>query len=93
MTLDEIKHIADIAMIDFTDEELQAFEKNFNETFELIESIDVLDLDNVDLTFQVNATINHLRPDVAHESFSAQEATANASEEKYGYFKTIKFVD
>ena len=37
MTRDEIKHIADIAQIAFTEEELKGFEKNFKENMELVE--------------------------------------------------------
>lgn len=93
MKLEEIKHIADIAMIEFTEDELKGFQENFNETFELINEIKNLDLEDIEGTFHVNDTINNLRPDDIKDSLSLEDATKNTAEEKYGYFKIIKFVD
>ena len=88
----DILHIAQIAMIDFNEEELAGFEKDFIETMELIENIKDIKTDD-EMTFQVNNTTNNLRPDEIKESLSQEDAVANAEEEKYGYFNIIKFVD
>lgn len=93
MNLEEIKHIADIAMIEFTDEELKGFQENFNETFDLINEIKNLNLEEVENTFHVNDTTNNLRPDQVRKSLEVKEAVQNTAEEKYGYFKIIKFVE
>ena len=93
MTRDEIKHIADIAQIAFTEEELKGFEKNFKENMELVEKIKNIDTEGLDEVFQVNGTENNLRNDEIKKSMSKEEATANAASEKYGYFKLLKFVE
>ncbi|MBL7574961.1 aspartyl/glutamyl-tRNA(Asn/Gln) amidotransferase subunit C [Peptoniphilus asaccharolyticus DSM 20463] len=93
MNLEEIKHIADIAMIEFTEEELNGFQENFNETFGLIDEIKNLNLEELDMTFHVNDTVNNLRADEIKNSLEVEEATKNTAEEKYGYFKIIKFVE
>ena len=80
-------------MIEFTDSELEGFSADFNETFEMISKINELSLEKVENTFHVNDTVNHLRADEIQKSLGAEEATKNAKEEKYGYFKTVKFVD
>lgn len=93
MNLEEIKHIADIAMIEFTEEELKGFQDNFNETFDMINEIKNLNLENIENTFHVNDTTNNLRPDEIKTGLSVEEAVQNTAEEKYGYFKIIKFVE
>lgn len=92
MEAKNILHIANIAMIDFSEEELAGFEKNFNETMQLIDEIKEIDT-NGEITFQVNDTVNNLRKDEVKESLSQEDAVSNAKEEKYGYFNIVKFVD
>ncbi len=93
MKINEIKHIADIAQINFTEEELMGFEKDFSETMELIDKIREIDTDGVETTFHVNDTENNLRKDEVGVSFSQEEATKNTVDEKYGYFKIVRFVE
>lgn len=93
MKIEEIRHIADIAQIDFSDEELLEFEKNFSDTLELIEKIKLIDTKDVDNIFQINSTENNTREDKIFKSLKNNEATKNTVSEKYGYFKLIKFVD
>ncbi|ERT60168.1 aspartyl-tRNA(Asn)/glutamyl-tRNA(Gln) amidotransferase subunit C [Peptoniphilus koenoeneniae] len=93
MKLEEIKHIADIAQIEFSEEELKNFEEDFSETMNLIDSIAKIDTENIEGVFQVNGTINNLREDKVKESLDVKDATENTAEEKYGFFKIIKFVE
>lgn len=93
MKISEIKHIADIAQIDFSEEELKGFEKDFSETMELIDKIRDIDTEGVDITFHVNDTENNLRKDIVGDSLTQEEATENTVDEKYGYFKIVRFVE
>lgn len=93
MNRDEIKHIADIAQIDFTEDELKSFEKNFIENMNLIEKIKKIDTEGLKVVFQVNGTENNLRSDEIGKSLTQDEATKNTVSEKYGYFKLLKFVE
>lgn len=93
MNREEIKHIADIAQIDFTEDGLRAFEQHFSETMELIDRIKQIDTQGVQEVFQVNGTENHLRADEVNDSLTQKEALQNTQDEKYGYFKLMKFVD
>lgn len=93
MNRDEIKHIADIAQIDFTEDELKSFEKNFIENMNLIEKIKKIDTEGLKEVFQVNGTENNLRSDKIGKSLTQDEATKNTVSEKYGYFKLLKFVE
>ena len=93
MNKEDIKHIADIAQIDFTDEELDKFAPSFDENIELVNKIKEIDTEGVEKVFQVNGTENNIREDKTGESLSHEEALENAATKKYGYFKLIKFVD
>ncbi|MBS4882219.1 Asp-tRNA(Asn)/Glu-tRNA(Gln) amidotransferase subunit GatC [uncultured Peptoniphilus sp.] len=93
MNKEDIRHIADIAQIDFTDEELDKFAPSFDENIELVNKIKEIDTEGVEKVFQVNGTENNIREDKTGESLSQEEALENAATKKYGYFKLIKFVD
>ena len=73
MKLEEIKHIADIAQIEFSEEELKNFEEDFSETMNLIDSIAKIDTENIEGVFQVNGTINNLREDKVKESLDVKD--------------------
>ncbi|WP_282924882.1 Asp-tRNA(Asn)/Glu-tRNA(Gln) amidotransferase subunit GatC [Peptoniphilus genitalis] len=93
MNKEDIRHIADIAQIDFTDEELDKFAPSFDENIELVNKIKEIDTDGVEMVFQVNGTENNIREDKTGESLTQEEALENAATKKYGYFKLIKFVE
>ena len=93
MNKEDIRHIADIAQIDFTDEELDKFAPSFDENIELVNKIKEIDTEGIEKVFQVNGTENNIREDKTGESLSQEEALENAATKKYGYFKLIKFVD
>ena len=93
MNKEDIKHIADIAQIDFTDEELDKFAPSFDENIELVNKIKEIDTEGVEKVFQVNGTENNIREDKTGESLSQEETLENAATKKYGYFKLIKPVD
>lgn len=93
MNKEDIRHIANIAQIDFSDEELEKFAPNFDEIIELVNKIKEVDTEGVEEAFQVNGTENNIREDKTGESLSQEEALENAATKKYGYFKLIKFVE
>ncbi|MDK7354697.1 Asp-tRNA(Asn)/Glu-tRNA(Gln) amidotransferase subunit GatC [Peptoniphilus harei] len=93
MNKEDIRHIANIAQIDFTDEELDKFAPSFDENIELVNKIKEIDTDGVEMVFQVNGTENNIREDKIGEPLTQEEALENAATKKYGYFKLIKFVE
>ncbi|MCI5642721.1 Asp-tRNA(Asn)/Glu-tRNA(Gln) amidotransferase subunit GatC [Peptoniphilus sp. SGI.035] len=93
MNKEDIRHIANIAQIDFSNEELDKFAPTFDENIELVNKIKEIDTEGVEKVFQVNGTENNIREDKTGESLTQEEALENAATTKYGYFKLIKFVD
>lgn len=93
MNKENIRHIANIAQIDFSDEELEKFAPSFDEVIELVNKIKEVDTEGLEEVFQVNGTENNIREDKTGESLSQEEALENTATKKYGYFKLIKFVE
>ncbi|MDU6032325.1 MAG: Asp-tRNA(Asn)/Glu-tRNA(Gln) amidotransferase subunit GatC, partial [Peptoniphilus harei] len=54
MNKEDIRHIADIAQIDFSEEELDKFAPSFDENIELVNKIKEIDTEGVEKVFQVN---------------------------------------
>ncbi len=79
---EEVRHIADLARVDLTDEELDAFTAQFGEILDAFETLDeVPEVENeADLE-------NVLRDDEVHESLSQEEALRNAPHTEDGYFE------
>lgn len=92
MKKDEIRHIAEISKLYFTDEELEDIVKGFSETMDLINTVKNTEI-HCDPTFHTNKLPNRLRDDAIRPSLDRDEATHNADSVKYGYFEIIKFVD
>lgn len=92
MKKDEIRHIAEISKLYFTDDELDGMVKEFSDTMDLIDTIKQSDIHCVP-TFHTNALPNRLRDDEIRPSLDREEATGNAVAVKYGYFEIIKFVE
>jgi len=79
---EEVGHIADLARVDLTDEEREAFAEQFADIlsyFETLEEVPDVERDP-ELT-------NVMRPDETREGLSQDEALQNAPETEDGYFK------
>jgi aspartyl-tRNA(Asn)/glutamyl-tRNA(Gln) amidotransferase subunit C len=79
---DEVRHVADLARVDLTDDEVARFSDQFGEILDAFEAIEAVpevepeaDLANV------------MRADEERDSLSQDEALANAPETEDGYFK------
>lgn len=92
MKKDEIKHIAEISKLYFTDEELEAMVKEFSDTMDLVDTIKQANV-HCSPTFHTNVLPNRLRDDEIRPSLDREDATGNAVTVKYGYFEIIKFVE
>lgn len=92
MKKDEIKHIAEISKLHFSDEELDGILQDFSDTMDLIDTIKEAKI-HCAPTFHTNKLPNRLRDDEIRPSLDREDATKNAVSTKYGYFEIIKFVD
>ena len=84
---DEVRHIARLANLEFTDEEIGRFTEQFNSILEHVASLDALDTSAIEPTSHVGGGSHALRDDVVVPSIPREEALANAPESGAGHFK------
>lgn len=94
ITKDDAMHIADIAMLNFSDEEIDILVEKFDEVSGFINKISEADIENVKPLFQVNEDIFAVRNgDEGNTTLTNEEVLQNTKEKKYGYFKILKVVE
>lgn len=83
-----VRHIADLANIPVSRAEVENLTQAFNETLDIINSLQKLDLEKVEPTHHTTDQVNVLRPDRVDQAnmFTQKEALANAKETYKGYF-------
>lgn len=79
---DDVRHIAELARVDLSDEEVSRFVDEFSEILEYFEM-----LDSVPETEEPSEVYNVLRTDSVTPSLSQADALRNAEETEDGYFK------
>ncbi|MCO0831669.1 Asp-tRNA(Asn)/Glu-tRNA(Gln) amidotransferase subunit GatC [Fructobacillus sp. W13] len=78
---EEIAHVADLAKLRFSDEELDHFTNQLQEIVTLCDEMAQVNTDGVAPTFSVTENINHLREDVADNWHQKKELLAEAPDE------------
>ena len=84
---DEIRHIARLANLEFSETEIERFSRQFNAILDYVAQLDRLDTANIAPTFHVDGGAHALRDDRVAESIPQAEALANAPEAAHGLFK------
>jgi aspartyl-tRNA(Asn)/glutamyl-tRNA(Gln) amidotransferase subunit C len=92
ITRDEVRHIAKLANLDFTEEEFDRFTRQLNAILEHVAHLNTLDTAAIEPTFHVGGGSHALRDDVAGGSIPREEALANAPEAAGGLFKVPKVI-
>lgn len=88
LTKEEVLHIAKLANLTLTEEEVETFCEQLSETLDYVGRLDELKTENVLPTFQTTGLKNVTREDVIEPSLSQEEALKNAKDTHKGYFKT-----
>ena len=88
----EVRHIAKLANLDFSEEEIGRFTQQFNSILEYVARLDALDTSAIEPTSHVDSGSHALRDDVLVPSISREEALANAPESERGHFKVPKVI-
>ncbi|OGG21641.1 hypothetical protein A3D03_04565 [Candidatus Gottesmanbacteria bacterium RIFCSPHIGHO2_02_FULL_40_13] len=83
-----IKHIAQLANLDLSDEELKSMSPQFSSILNLVSKIKKLDTTNVSETSQVTGQENVFREDEVDSKriLTQEEALSNAKNKHNGYF-------
>ncbi len=93
---DEVKHIANLAKLDLTDEELDKFSGEFNNILNYISQIDECDVSGIEAAHNLKDYDNsNLREDIPVASkITKEKMLQNATKErnKNGYIATSKII-
>ena len=81
VSAEEVRHVAELARVDLTDEEVDQFTGQFGAILEYFETLD--EVPEVD---REPTLTNVMRPDEEHDSLSSEDALRNAGETEDGYF-------
>jgi aspartyl-tRNA(Asn)/glutamyl-tRNA(Gln) amidotransferase subunit C len=87
LTLEETAHVANLARLRLSSEELEKMRTQLSNILEYIEMLQELDVSEVPPTAQVTDLHNVLRPDVIQPSLPREDALANAPAQAEGMFK------
>ncbi len=82
----DVKHIAHLANLELTDDEVPKFEKQLSEVLGMVEKLNELDTHMVEETSQVTGLKNVTREDTSLPSFSQEEALSDAPAQHNGLF-------
>lgn len=87
ITNDDVRHVAKLARLKVTDEEVATFTTQLEAILEHASSISALDTEGIEPTSHPLAMVNVFRPDEKRTSLSQDEALSNAPEAQDGRFK------
>ncbi len=86
LTRADVEHVAHLARLGLTEEELARLEGQLNHILEQYEILARLDTEHIPPTAQTIELANILREDAVTESLPADKALANAPERSGGHF-------
>ena len=84
---EQVLHVAKLARLALSEEELERFSEQLNAILEAIGKVSELDLSDVPPTSHPLALVNVVDPDEPRPSLSREQALANAPESEEGAFR------
>ena len=87
ITRDEVLHVARLARLELTDEEIDRFTDQLSAILEAVAKVSELDLSGVEPTAHPLDLVNVWAEDEPRPSLSVDEALANAPDRHDGFFK------
>jgi aspartyl-tRNA(Asn)/glutamyl-tRNA(Gln) amidotransferase subunit C len=84
---DEVLHVARLARLALTDEEVERLGAQLNAILQAVGKVGELDLEGVEPTAHPLDVVNVWAEDEPHESLQVEEALANAPDREEGFFK------
>ncbi|MDR7856694.1 Asp-tRNA(Asn)/Glu-tRNA(Gln) amidotransferase subunit GatC [Tissierella sp.] len=93
ITKEQVEHIASLAKLKFSDEEIDKFTNKFSDIVKYIEKLDEVNTAEVEPTYQVYEYNQRFREDIVKEGLTREEVLQNTLEKQYGYFKLFNILD
>jgi aspartyl-tRNA(Asn)/glutamyl-tRNA(Gln) amidotransferase subunit C len=86
ITRDQVLHVAKLARLELSDEELERMREQLSAILEAVGKVSELDLSEVEPTTHPLDLVNVLADDVPRPCLSREEALANAPDPEDGFF-------
>lgn len=93
LTKDDVKHVAELAMLSFEEKNLEHFTTQLDDIIQLVDMLNEVDTTNVPATFTVTENVNVLRSDEAHNAHQGTELLAKAPEAENNLIKVPAIID
>lgn len=90
---DQVKHIANLARLKLTDEELEKYTTDLSNIVDFAESLEEIDVTGVEPTAHILKIQNVFRKDELKESFNREELLRNAPTKEAGCVSVPKVVE
>jgi aspartyl-tRNA(Asn)/glutamyl-tRNA(Gln) amidotransferase subunit C len=84
---DEVLHVARLARLDLTEEEIERFREQLSAILEAVGKVAELDLADVEPTAHPLSLVNVWAPDEPRPSLPVEEALDNAPDREGGFFR------
>ena len=93
ISVEEIKHLASLSRLNFSDEELVKFTKDMSGIVDMANEISTLDTDNVKPTAHILENINVYRKDEVGASYDREEILKNSKTKESGCISVPRVVE
>jgi aspartyl-tRNA(Asn)/glutamyl-tRNA(Gln) amidotransferase subunit C len=87
LTRAQVQHVAQLARLGLTDEEMEALASELSSILEYIDQLEQLDTSSIAPTAQVGELVDVMREDEVKLSLDVEEALANAPSRDGNYFR------
>jgi aspartyl-tRNA(Asn)/glutamyl-tRNA(Gln) amidotransferase subunit C len=92
VTLKDVEHIAELARLKFSEEELENFTHQLNQVLAYVEKLNELDTENIEPLSHPVEGYNAFRDDEMKPSISREEALKNAPDTDNEFFKVPQVI-
>jgi aspartyl-tRNA(Asn)/glutamyl-tRNA(Gln) amidotransferase subunit C len=87
LTIDQVRHVAELARLGMSDDELEAMATQLSGILEYIDKLESLDTSAIPPTAQVGELVDVMREDEVEPCLTQEEALANSPARADGYFR------
>lgn len=92
-TKDIVLKTATLAKLDFNAEEIDKFADSFKNVLEYVDTINKLDLKDIEPLAHINDAVNNFREDVEKPSITISSALKNAPKKNDNFYKVPKVLE
>jgi aspartyl-tRNA(Asn)/glutamyl-tRNA(Gln) amidotransferase subunit C len=89
----DVRYVADLVRLKLTDDEIAELQPQLDHVLEYIAQLNEVNVDGIEPTAHASAVYNVFRADVPRDTFTQEQATANAPHSGSGLFIVPKVVE